>query len=894
MVKRSVQKVFIGSTNADLEEYREKVRDVLISLNCLPIMNEYWPAMDSSAVEACMFKVDSADIYIGIYAHRYGHCPIGSEISITEMEFNQARSLKIPCLCFLVDENFQWTADHIEGEPGKSKLRRFKAQLDESLVRKKFTTPDSLATAVSLALDEFWQNEYVDNRLMKLKAMYKESKARCVGLWYAAGATRETSELMADDLAIGRPFPQLQSKLQYPVMLLVADIGSGKSLIIERLLQIAIEQAKNDLEAPIPIYFNNKQLPENFQEVVRSKSEGLGDIDLQGASIFIDEADARGIDYINDLLIEAHIAAKKWRGTTTIIASRPMPGLSDNVEKVTVPKLSEAETIRLLKRISGDWIHDHYLKHYSSSIREALARPLFAILLGGYLNTVRRHEKYFSTGNLITNLVEQSIRNLNQTSFTIDNLLKKLAFMVIERNGRFVPSDELAHSVQASRDKLSRLTASRLIIAEQRAISFALPILTEWFGALSLLDGEPSIDELKNDKDKLERWRFPLIIAVSNFAYNRTKDTLAAIAKTDPGFASEIIHDALSRNVAGPNQESFLPSEEECKDRVEFTMNTWIKSLGALACLIAPVNGDGSLWRFDVGISKSSDITWLSIFWDSEEQELAHSSRAPLQDTWAWRWTWEHLSRNLSKLISNHSLPVEKGILYKESLARIIAAVLGRGEWFPPYGVSLDDLEARLNNAGGYLPSTKITATTYINDKSTLDRVWAHITYLREKGETNFVGIWHKPDQPQELYRLGSFFSDDRLLERTNAIYLAAIEGYQTLVTEWFPLFAQRLPTFCVLPAILKGIISNGYISWYFEPLPIGSQNQVDIKIGSGLIKWTDLEWDLALKNYEALRPRRVPKLSIRHERLDVFKIDPATHLAYSWLESDLKDIHWI
>lgn len=48
--------------------------------------------------------------------------PEGSEISVTEMEFNRATEVGIPQLCFLLDENYAWLPHHIEGESQKTKL----------------------------------------------------------------------------------------------------------------------------------------------------------------------------------------------------------------------------------------------------------------------------------------------------------------------------------------------------------------------------------------------------------------------------------------------------------------------------------------------------------------------------------------------------------------------------------------------------------------------------------------------------------------------------------------------------------------------------------------------------------------------------------------------------
>ncbi len=145
-------KVFIGSTKEDLIPFREAVRDAALELGCHPEMMEYWAAMDATAVKACMDKVDECGIYVGIFAHRYGYCPVGSDISITEMEFDRATANGIQRLCFLVDPKAAWQPDFIEGNPGKRKLKAFKKRIDSGLIRAQFSTPADLKDKVKSAL----------------------------------------------------------------------------------------------------------------------------------------------------------------------------------------------------------------------------------------------------------------------------------------------------------------------------------------------------------------------------------------------------------------------------------------------------------------------------------------------------------------------------------------------------------------------------------------------------------------------------------------------------------------------------------------------------------------------------------------------------------------------
>ena len=99
-----IKVAMISSTVRDLPEHRAKVRDACLCQGIMPSMMEHWPALDADGVEASLKKVDDADIYIGVFAHRYGYVPKGQSFSITEMEYDRAVKRDITRLIFLIDE----------------------------------------------------------------------------------------------------------------------------------------------------------------------------------------------------------------------------------------------------------------------------------------------------------------------------------------------------------------------------------------------------------------------------------------------------------------------------------------------------------------------------------------------------------------------------------------------------------------------------------------------------------------------------------------------------------------------------------------------------------------------------------------------------------------------
>jgi hypothetical protein len=66
--------------------------------------------------------VDKADMYIGIYAWRYGHMPEGYDISITEMEFDRAIERGIPILAFTMHHDHPPTITMVKADKGAHPL----------------------------------------------------------------------------------------------------------------------------------------------------------------------------------------------------------------------------------------------------------------------------------------------------------------------------------------------------------------------------------------------------------------------------------------------------------------------------------------------------------------------------------------------------------------------------------------------------------------------------------------------------------------------------------------------------------------------------------------------------------------------------------------------------
>ena len=86
--------VYLSSTYLDLRQHRATVGRALRKAGHRVVMMEEYVARDKRVEFACKGDVAACDIYVGIFAWRYGHIPKDhnpKRLSVTEMEYAAAR-----------------------------------------------------------------------------------------------------------------------------------------------------------------------------------------------------------------------------------------------------------------------------------------------------------------------------------------------------------------------------------------------------------------------------------------------------------------------------------------------------------------------------------------------------------------------------------------------------------------------------------------------------------------------------------------------------------------------------------------------------------------------------------------------------------------------------------
>lgn len=213
--------VFISSTAIDLPEHREKVTQACLERNCFPEGMERWPAVDADSLSLCLSKVDEADVFVGIYAHRYGWVPPGETKSITELEYDRAVARGIPRLLFLMGDKHPILAADMEVGSGAEALKLFKQRIQRDRVRATFDNSDQLRAELLHAL-----GESVGNMAGGADALRIDLTHLPDGAEHFLGRTVELAQLDAAWVTAGGS----------AIVELIAPGGVGKTSLVKRWL----------------------------------------------------------------------------------------------------------------------------------------------------------------------------------------------------------------------------------------------------------------------------------------------------------------------------------------------------------------------------------------------------------------------------------------------------------------------------------------------------------------------------------------------------------------------------------------------------------------------------------------------------------------------------------
>lgn len=882
--------VFVSSVmTADLKWARDAVA---ATLDRAPYLSrwlfEYTPASSDAADDSYLSKVSEADVIIWLVGDKTTE-PVRNEVRRALASDRRLWIFKLPA-----GSCEQATEDLVKEVGLKAKWVEVKDQLQ-------------LAELLDLTLGEeivrAMRNKAGMGRLAHLEELGRASRARCIERWQSAGLSRLEACSLADDPSIGDPSSMVSGGIKAPVCVISGDFGSGKSLTVERLLQKALLSFRDGTDAPIPVFLKARAALGKLRAQSESSCNGLGDPRTRGAYIIVDGADEVGIDAASELLAEARILANTWPNTSVLITSRPVGFSIGKDEAAHIEPLSDAQSNALIDRIAGGKITPGARANWSEPVGKAVSRPLFAVLMALHLRE-RADFSSKSLGELLGWMVERALGNQKRLAADMDAALQKLAVITTDSKNSPVSTREVADLAT-----LHNIVDSRLVVQSDNHLSFPLPILAQWFSAKALIAGGVSSGDLAKDPSRLALWYYPLIIAVGMANHEQASRMLTPISAANPALAAMICEEALAR--WGLSNDAKPPPAQECGARIRNTMQAWIAGIGPLAKLTSPAGLDGTLPPLGVAVNDAHlyaswyrgseqlpeivQLTPDAVRLDAPGWVSVRSARPGRQPSWAWRWTLDELRGKLAQWVDRQSLPIIDGPLYREKMWNNALLLTGKGSLHCD-PIPFEKVEKKLSELAVHGPRVNFNG----HDLD-LDDIRRHLNAVRTMGQAAMACPYPGPDRNGGRW-IWSGYSEDQVLARAKAIYVAALEGYTQLVSAWFSAFAPRLELAAMLPVRIVGSIGIKHeepgIAYYLEPLPRGVASEVQFRLEererATVVRQHD-EWQGMLRKVHTLRPEISEwcSYSFHNGILDVFHPDSATKMAYDWLKSDLRRIKW-
>ena len=746
------------------------------------------------------------------------------------------------------------------------------------------------------------------------------SRRRLIERWAAAGLDDALAADLADDPEVGRGPLTLPAIAAQGLTVLEGDFGSGKSVTLERLHQQDLALACQDANAPVPVYLDAKSVHGPLSEAVTSTARPVGDVHLLGVRLVLDGLDDVPVTRACELIAQARALVSGRDGSRAVAAARPgLPDLRPG-DRVPYPPLDTEEADALAQRIIGtpNWVPSD-----SEAVREAMRLPLFVIIAA--LSRQEGGQVPSSRIDFLDNLAARALRRPGADHISTRTLLAKLARLTIEAQGP-VPAGEAG-----SEAEIGSLTATRLVVHRDRTIAFGLPVLEEYFGGKAVLElGLPA--RVLNSPGELERWRYPLALALAAAGWERSVTLLEPILSRHPGIAAWLLHEGIPED--GRGSSAAVPSAERCGERIHHALTALMPALAPAVGLLK-ISGPQAAPPLVLGVHTSGEelltlarhtptadgttgviavpepLDWndLQVF-TGPDGSFASGWPAVDYAAWPWRWSMDWITGELAAFLKRRDLHVHlPGPAAVERRWAVCRAITNQKSHFCE-PISAADILTGLQRhtdlpnlmAAHLAPGLMATGPEL---RSLLQKLESG-TGVEPDGAVHCP--YPVPDLPADTSRwILGHFSDQRLAELASHIHENALAIYRAACERWLPGLIPTLGLGCILPVQIVGEVyrdqqddPGGFLAHLrsFDTLPLPAGQASTATFTYRAKPRAGNQWDRLRRRrddigsaIQRLHPGSAPWARPRfvHGAFNAPSDTPATDLAYRWLWEDLQ-----
>jgi hypothetical protein len=704
---------------------------------------------------------------------------------------------------------------------------------------------------------------------------------------------------------------------------LIAPMGSGKSELAASWWDAGLAAAQADSGVDIPVWFTARQVvPVGLEDALTAS---IGHDPVRPCRVVIDGLDDVSPREAEQLLSQARQLVATWPGTQVLATARPgVPVRTEESIKVEPwPAQRGLELVRTIVRNSG-W------NLWTAEGVDLLTSPLTALAAASRLLEGRdvRVSRLTLLRDLPRTILQQ--RRPDQAPPQLWDELARLAVRILSE-----PAAVSATSF-SNQARVWELTDTGLVVENDGALSFALPVFEQHFAAQAIMSGMVSL-ETAVGSGLFPRWRYAVAFAVSTGAPNQAEDYVLRLAAANPGAVSWILDEIAAGeeprqypSKAGAAAQSWLGlADPEKQDDPAVLRGLWLREatkvlldgFGACGSNLARHSG-GQLVQWGVQLLGEEYIGLhealgtlpppevVVVPGDDWENRLPEGWARqtlflyPVDELGRWTWARNSLRQSLDGMVRRRRLPLPPNSpLLKEQ--RWIFAQRMMQIARKPYGadIPLADLHSAV---GGMMERVnRSVRSTWSGGGERIDSDdvrWMHAQLQAATGDA-LTRPWPLPDQslPSAKWRWQGYSP-----ELTNAVATDvlrdAVTGYRDLVDHNFARFGGTLSLNSVLPVRVEGVINmpeddtdgtGSSMMYQLIPVPAATRRSVPTV-------------NLGVSNLGPGRHTHVFTAAVDRKRTPFYRpvahstwlptgaSRPATNLAYQWLADDLRALGWL
>ena len=644
--------------------------------------------------------------------------------------------------------------------------------------------------------------------VQRLEELQRLSYDRVLRRLEALGIPAELTSALATELAVPAASDEAATE---PLRVMSGEVGAGKSTAAERLHLAAIERARRDLSAPLPVFVEARNLDQSVASEV-GRWWGRRELADRGLDLVVDGLEEGGAQRARDLVLDVRELLRRWPKSRALVVHRPIALAVDEGQRLPVALLEEREAAAVVARVAGQPIDAGTLHSWSASVRDAIRRPLFALAAGLALHS---EHLFVSPIELIDRLAEHATSRLDWT--TALPVLGRAAAASVDVGHHPVLVSEVTRTAD---DRATLADTTLVTLLPDGTFSWPVVLLAEWFAAQHLFREPEFVDRIVEDAFRLDRWRYALVLTAEIGGYDAAEPVLGSLARHAPAMAGWVLKHAgrrVTRTAPPPYPES------EWGRRFRTSMTALADGFGPLAPSIAPVRDDQLL---PLGISASEQ--WVDLAWNVADRDAPPIGPLPrmtgffLPSDWtggrgirldshpvfAWKAMYEQLREGLKRALDGRQLLVGSAVLQDEADWRLALDLLGRStvradpitlrelhDHIAPYA----DEDDRTGLQSGGRPAVR------------LGDIRALLRRLQDQGQTAITCPWPGPDRlGQGIGWLPHLWSPEVLRRRAEGVATTALTCYKATVDQWLPRFAPQLHLAAAWPVRFTGYVYPG------------------------------------------------------------------------------------